>query len=79
VATPAPRSRTIEIGGPERAPFDKIIERCLERTGDERSVHADPEARYFGGRVERFSLLPMGNAQLGATTLADRVKRKRGR
>ena len=46
-------------------------------TGDKRPVHADPEARYFGGKVERFSLVPMGNAQLGKITLADWVKRKR--
>jgi uncharacterized protein YbjT (DUF2867 family) len=76
VATSAPRSGTIEIAGPERAPFDEIIKRYLEMTGDKRPVHADPEARYFGGRVERFSLVPMGNAQLGKITLADWVKRK---
>jgi hypothetical protein len=37
---------------------------------------ADPEARYYGGKVERFSLVPMGDAQLGKITLADWVKRK---
>jgi hypothetical protein len=46
-------------------------------TGDTRPVHADPEARYYGARVERFSLVPTGNARLGETTLADWVKRKR--
>jgi hypothetical protein len=46
-------------------------------TGDERRVEADPEARYFGGRVERFSLVPMGEARLGGITLADWVERKR--
>jgi uncharacterized protein YbjT (DUF2867 family) len=76
VATSAPRNGTIEIAGPERAPFDEIIKRYLEMTGDKRAVHADPEARYWGGRVERFSLVPMGNAQLGKITLADWVKRK---
>ncbi len=76
VATSAPRSGTIEIAGPERAPFDEIIKRYLEMMGDKRPVHADPEARYFGARVERFSLVPMGNAQLGKITLADWVKRK---
>ncbi len=76
VATSAPRSGTIEIAGPERAPFDEMIKRYLEMMGDKRPVHADPEARYFGGRVERLSLVPMGNAQLGKITLADWVKRK---
>ena len=77
VATAAPRGGTIEIAGPERAPFDEIVARYLERTGDERRVEADPEARYFGGRVERFSLVPMGEARLGGITLADWVERKR--
>jgi hypothetical protein len=46
-------------------------------TGDKRPVHADPEARYFGGRVERSSLVPTSSsAQLGKITLADWVKRK---
>jgi uncharacterized protein YbjT (DUF2867 family) len=76
VAISAPRNVTIEIAGPERAPFDEIIKRYLEMTGDKRGVHADPEARYYGGRVERFSLVPMGNARLGNVTLADWVKRK---
>jgi uncharacterized protein YbjT (DUF2867 family) len=76
VAISAPRNGTIEIAGPERAPFDEIIKRYFEMTGDKRPVHADPEARYYGGRVERFSLVPMGNARPGNITLADWVKRK---
>jgi hypothetical protein len=46
-------------------------------TGDGRPVHADPQARYFGGRVEQFSLVPTGEAQLGRIHLADWVRRKR--
>ena len=77
VATSAPRKGTIEIAGPERAPFNEVVERYLEMMGDKRPVHADPDARYFGAKVERLSLVPMGNAQLGNITLADWVKRKR--
>ena len=76
VATSAPRNGTIEIAGPEKAPFNEIIERYLEMVGDKRRVHADPDARYFGAKVERFSLVPLGNAQLAKITLADWVKRK---
>lgn len=76
-ATSEPRSGTIEIAGPERAPFDEILSRYLEMTGDERTVHADPEARYFGGRVERFSLVPLGDARLGEITLADWIRRRK--
>jgi uncharacterized protein YbjT (DUF2867 family) len=75
-ALAAPRNGTIEIAGPERAPFDEIIRNYLGMMGDNRPVHADPEARYFGGRVEQFSLVPTGEAQLGRIHLADWVRRK---
>jgi len=44
--------------------------------GDARPVHVDPEARYFGGKVEGASLVPTGEARLGKTTLADWIERK---
>ena len=77
VATSAPRNGTIEIAGPERAPFNEVVERYLQMTGDKRRVRADSEARYFGAKVERLSLVPMGDAQLGKITLTDWVKRQR--
>lgn len=76
VALAAPRNGRIEIAGPERAPFDGIIRRYLGMMGDERPVQADPEARYFGAEVERFSLVPLGDARLGQIHLADWVHRK---
>jgi len=75
-ALAAPRSGTIEIAGPERAPFDEILRSYLRMMGDDRPVHADPGAHYFGGRVERLSLVPTGEAQLGRIKLADWVRRK---
>jgi uncharacterized protein YbjT (DUF2867 family) len=76
-ATSAPRNGTMEIAGPEKAPFDEIVRKYLGMIGDGRVVNADPEARYFGGKVEHFSLVPTGDARLGETTLADWVKRSR--
>jgi uncharacterized protein YbjT (DUF2867 family) len=75
-ALAAPRNGTIEIAGPERAPFDEIIRGYLRLMGDDRPVDADPGAHYFGGRVERLSLVPTGEAQLGRIKLADWVRRK---
>jgi uncharacterized protein YbjT (DUF2867 family) len=75
-ALAAPRNGTIEIAGPERAPFDEIIRNYLRMMGDDRPVHADPGAHYFGGRVEQFSLVPTGEARLGRINLADWVRRK---
>jgi uncharacterized protein YbjT (DUF2867 family) len=76
-ATAAPRNGTIEIAGPERGPFDEIVRTYLRMMGDERRVETDPQAPYFGGRVEQFTLVPTGEAKLGRTKLADWIKRKR--
>ncbi|TMK01590.1 MAG: SDR family oxidoreductase [Alphaproteobacteria bacterium] len=65
VALAAPRGGIIEIAGPERAPFSEIVARYLKAVGDPREVVSDPEARYFGGRVEERSLVPLGEARLG--------------
>ncbi|MDD5579222.1 MAG: SDR family oxidoreductase [Methylobacter sp.] len=65
VALAAPRNGIVEIAGPERAPFNEIIARYLKAVGDPREVVSDPEARYFGGRVEERSLVPLGEARLG--------------
>ena len=65
VALAAPRNGIVEIAGPERAPFDEIVARYLKAVGDPRQVVSDPEARYFGGRVEERSLVPLGEARLG--------------
>jgi uncharacterized protein YbjT (DUF2867 family) len=65
VALSEPRNGMIEIAGPERAPFNEFVARYLKAIGDPRKVVSDPEARYFGGRVEERSLVPLGEARLG--------------
>jgi uncharacterized protein YbjT (DUF2867 family) len=65
VALKAPRNGIVEIAGPERAPFNEFVARYLKTVGDPREVVRDPEAQYFGGRVEEHSLVPLGEARLG--------------
>ena len=65
MALAAPRNGIVEIAGPERAPFNEIVARYLKAVGDPREVVSDPEARYFGGRVEERSLVPLSEARLG--------------
>jgi uncharacterized protein YbjT (DUF2867 family) len=65
VALTAPRNGIVEIAGPERAPFNEFVARYLKAVGDPREVVSDPEARYFGGRVDKCSLVPLGEARLG--------------
>src|ERR1051325_4436769 len=50
-----PRNGILEIAGPERARFNEIVARYLKAVGDPREVVSDPEARYWGGRVEERS------------------------
>src|ERR1700682_575396 len=75
VALAAPRNGIVEIAGPERAPFNEIVARYLKAVGDPREVVSDPEARYFGGRVEERSLVPLGEARLGRIDLDEWLRR----
>ena len=77
VALAAPRNGIVEIAGPERAPFNEIIARYLKAVGDPREVVCDPEARYFGGRVEEHSLVPLGEARLGHIGFDEWLRRSR--
>jgi len=65
VALAAPRNGIVEIAGPERAPFNDIIARYLKAIADPRVVVSDPDARYWGGKVDLHSLVPLGEARLG--------------
>jgi uncharacterized protein YbjT (DUF2867 family) len=65
----APLNGTIDIAGPDRAPLADIVARYLKATGDARPVVTDPEARYYGGRVEEQSLVPLGEARIGRISL----------
>jgi uncharacterized protein YbjT (DUF2867 family) len=65
VAFAAPKNGIVEIDGPERVPFNEIVARYLNAVGDPGEVVRDPEARYWGGRVEERSLVPLGEARLG--------------
>ena len=77
VALAPPRNGIVEIAGPQRAPFNEIVARYLKAVGDPRKVVSDPEARYFGGRVEERSLVPLGEARLGRIGLDEWLRRSR--
>jgi uncharacterized protein YbjT (DUF2867 family) len=77
VALAAPRGGIVEIAGPERAPLSEIVARYLKALGDPRVVVSDPEARYFGGRVEERSLVPLGEARLGRIGLDEWLRRSK--
>jgi uncharacterized protein YbjT (DUF2867 family) len=79
VALAAPRNGIVEIAGPERAPFNDFVARYLKALGDPRTVVSDPEARYFGSRVEERSLVPLGEARLGHIGLEEWLRRSQAK
>jgi uncharacterized protein YbjT (DUF2867 family) len=68
VALETPINGTIEIAGPERSRLSDLVARYLVATGDARKVVPDPEAKYFGARLEDGSLVSDNNPRLGKIT-----------
>jgi uncharacterized protein YbjT (DUF2867 family) len=67
LATGAPVGGRVELGGPEALGIDDWARRLFAATGDERTVVADPHARYFGTELEGGELTPGDGARIGAT------------
>ncbi len=75
VAVAAPLNGIVDIAGPERAPLNEIVASYLKAIRDPRKVVSDPEAKYFGGRVEERSLVPLSEARLGRIGLDEWLRR----
>lgn len=71
VALAAPVNGIVEIAGPQRFRLNDLVGRYLHAMNDDRKVTADPEARYFGARLDDGSLVPNGDAILGRITFDD--------
>ncbi len=64
-ALAAPANGIIEISGPERARLCDFVARYLKAIGDTRTVVPDPDARYFGTKLEAGSLVSDNNPRVG--------------
>ena len=58
VADREPKDDIIELAGPEPITLAELGARLLKSRGDETTVNVDPEAGYYGGRVDDTSLTP---------------------
>jgi uncharacterized protein YbjT (DUF2867 family) len=71
-----PVNGMIEIAGPESFQLDQLVRQYLSAKKDDRKVITDPDARYFGIRLDDRSLTPDTKAHLGAITFDAWLKRE---
>lgn len=75
VAEGPPLNGTIDVAGPEAFPLDELIRIDLAARSDPRPVVTDPNALYFGAKLNERTLVPHGEARLGATRFKDWLDR----
>ncbi len=73
-----PVNGMVEIAGPEPIRMVDLAARFLRYNSDDREVIADPDARYFGAKVDDKSLTPGAGPRLGAVRFDDWLKRTAG-
>jgi hypothetical protein len=71
VALGSPLNGTLEIADPEQFRLYELVRRGPAARKDPREVVADPQARYYGIKVNETTLIPGGDARLGETRFED--------
>jgi len=74
IVTGKPVNGVVEIAGPDRIRLSELVQQYLTATGDKRPVVADKGALYFGAELEDTTLVPVGDARLGQSHIADYLK-----
>lgn len=67
IAVSPPLKNLVELAGPEQFRLDELIQQYLASIQDPREVITDPNARYFGAKLDKLSLIPTDNPQIGST------------
>ena len=75
VAIAEPLNETVELAGPESVRMDELIRRYLSAKGDSRKVITDPQALYYGVKVDDQSLTPGAHPRLGPTSFEEWLKK----
>lgn len=71
IATSGPLNAMAEIAGPAPLRLTEMAEQFLSAKEDPRRVLGDPDALYFGARLDDHSLRPGPNAHLGEISYAE--------
>ena len=66
IAVSPPANDTVELAGPERFRLDELIQQYLGFIQDPREVKTDPNAQYFGAKLDELSLIPTDNPRIGS-------------
>jgi uncharacterized protein YbjT (DUF2867 family) len=66
-----PVNGTVDLAGPDRLYFEKLIRRFLSANHDPRQVVTDTHASYFGAKLNEHALVPAGDSRIGATRFKD--------
>lgn len=74
VAMGNPLNGILEVAGPQRFRFDEFIRQGLRARQDPREVVVDPKARYFGARLDEFTLVASSVARSGEIRFEDWLK-----
>jgi len=61
----------VELGGPDKITFEELARAVLSHRGEQRTVEVDPDATYFGTRVDDAGLVTGEGAVIAATRFAD--------
>jgi uncharacterized protein YbjT (DUF2867 family) len=70
VAAGTPLNGIVNIGGPDKISFAEMARVVLAKQGDDTPVVVDPQATYFGTRVDDNSLVTGDGGKLAATPFA---------
>lgn len=66
IAVNPPANDTVELAGPERFRLNELVQQYLASIQDPREVTTDPNARYFGAKLDEQSLTPTDNPRIGS-------------
>jgi uncharacterized protein YbjT (DUF2867 family) len=71
VAVAVPLNGVVNVGGPDKIAFADLARTVLAKQGTDKTVVVDPQATYFGTRLQQNSLVTGNGANLGTVHFTD--------